>query len=428
MQVVIGLLSEVRKNKGVVALIDQAIASATNFLTGVIIGRSCTKGEFGLYMLGLTIVLLAMELQMSLISTPYMVYSPHLKDHKLRLYIGSSMIHQFALSAVVILTLAASGGILSLGFGPPGLGPVVWVLVAIIGFIMFREFVRRVCFAGLKMELALLFDICVAVIQMVGVIILYCFGFLSVSRAYWVIGCACGIGGVGWLSLQYKTFDFRIGQAISDFKRNWKFGKWVFASGVVWTVSVTFYPWFLTVFHGTGSAGIWAACLGVIALTNVPLVGMQNFLGPKIANVFAAGGLRPLRRFTFQSSLFLCIVMTPLCCALCVFGRPLLVLLYGDKYAGNGSVVSILALSLVAGAVGFSFSRALFAIERADVDFKINFAPLFILLTFGLWLVRSFGPLGAASGLLLANVAALGLRWASFSILTSRPSVEGASS
>ena len=63
---------------------------------------------------------------------------------------------------------------------------------------------------------------------------------------------------------------------------------------------------------------------------------------------------------------------------------------------------------------GFSFSRGLFAIERADVDFKVNFLALFVLLTFGLWLVRSLGAIGAAYGLLISNSAASGLRWAAF--------------
>ena len=33
----------------IVTLADQCIVSATNFLTGIIIGRVCTKEQFGLY-------------------------------------------------------------------------------------------------------------------------------------------------------------------------------------------------------------------------------------------------------------------------------------------------------------------------------------------------------------------------------------------
>ena len=61
-------------------LADQGVSSATNFLTGVIIARACSKEELGLYMLGFSLVLFVTDLQTSLISTPYMVYAPRLKD------------------------------------------------------------------------------------------------------------------------------------------------------------------------------------------------------------------------------------------------------------------------------------------------------------------------------------------------------------
>jgi O-antigen/teichoic acid export membrane protein len=96
----------------------------------------------------------------------------------------------------------------------------------------------------------------------------------------------------------------------------------------------------------------------------------------------------------------------------------LLSLFYGARYAGNGMVAFILALRLVAASIEFSFSRALFAMERADIDFKVNFIPLFVLFTFGLWLVYSYGPLGAAIGLLISYVAASVVRGAFFAILS----------
>lgn len=407
--------------KGIVTLGNQGIVSATNFLTGVIIARSCSKDEFGLYILGFSVVLLVMDLQISLIATPYMIYSPRLKGDALRLYNGSSLLHQLGLTSLLVLALAGWGGALLLGHGSLKLASVLWALTAVIGFIMLREFIRRFCFAHLRSEIAFFFDSCISVLQLGGLLILARSGMLSANRAYWVIGCACALVGLGWLFLNRGVFLPQIGHAITDFKTNWKFGKWVFASGLVWAISMNLYPWFLTFFHGTASAGVWGACLGVLAFANVPLVGMQNFVGPKISNVFAEGGMTALRGFVLKSSLFFCVSMSVMCCALFLGGDPLLVLLYGDKYAGSGLIVFILTLGLVPASVAFSFSRALFAVERADIDFKVNIVALFIMFSLGIWFVRSFGPIGAAAGLLVANIAASIVRWTSFNII-SRPS------
>ena len=47
-------------HKGWFSLVNQGVVSATNFLTGVLIGRFCTKEEFGLFVLGFSIVLLVL--------------------------------------------------------------------------------------------------------------------------------------------------------------------------------------------------------------------------------------------------------------------------------------------------------------------------------------------------------------------------------
>ena len=41
---------ETTLHQGIVSLADQAVASATNFLTVVIIARACSKEELGLYL------------------------------------------------------------------------------------------------------------------------------------------------------------------------------------------------------------------------------------------------------------------------------------------------------------------------------------------------------------------------------------------
>jgi O-antigen/teichoic acid export membrane protein len=73
-------------------------------------------------------------------------------------------------------------------------------------------------------------------------------------------------------------------------------------------------------------------------------------------------------------------------------------------------VVAILALNVLIFGLSFTFSRALMAIERADLDFLTNVTALFIMVTMGFGLVREFGLLGAALGFLAANFVTSALR------------------
>lgn len=414
------LSPETALHQGFVSLADQAVASATNFVTGVIIARACSKEEFGLYMLGFSLILLITDLQTSLISTPYMVYAPRLKGSAHALYTGSILIHQLAFSLFTMLALLCGAFVVTIGVAPRGLGPLMWALVAVIAMIMLREFARRVCFARLKLKTAFFFDTCVAVVQISGLLVLVRFGLLSASRAYWVVGSACGIAVLWWLWADKGFYHSRRSESLADLKKNWILGKWVFASGLVVAVSMNLYPWLLAFFHGTASAGVWAACLGVVSVGNPAVLAIQNLVGPKIAHVHAAEGPRALRRLVLKISAVIALPMSLLCLVMIFWGGRLIALLYGRQYAGNGLVVTIMALNVLVTATAFPFSRALFAIERADVDFLVNLAALVIMVTLGLWLVRAFGPLGAALGFLGSGLVISAVRARAFLRLPAR--------
>jgi len=185
------------------------------------------------------------------------------------------------------------------------------------------------------------------------------------------------------------------------------------------------YPWFLAYFHGAASAGVWAACVGVVSVGNPALLGIQNLVGPKIAHAYAAAGPKALRRLVLKITAAISLPVSLLCLVLIFWGGRLIALLYGRQYTGNGLVVTILALNLLVTGVAFSFSRALMAIERADLDFLVNFAALFIMVAMGFWLVRAFGPVGAAIGFLAANFVTSAVRAGVFLRLPARTSEGG---
>ena len=416
--------SERALNQGFLSLADQAVASVTNFATGVIIARASSKEEFGLYMLGFTLILLVTDLQTSLIATPYMVYAPRLQGRAHAQYTGSTLIHQVVFSLLTTLVVIGAACAARFGVGPHGLEPVLWALAGVGSLIMLREFVRRICFASLKLRTVFVFDVFIGVGQICGLLVLAHFKLLSASRAYWVIGATCGLAVLCWLWLNRHHYHLRIDESVLDLKRNLIFGKWVFASGLLWTASTNLYPWLLAFFHGAAAAGVFAACLGVVSASNPALLGIQNFLGPKIAHVYATRGRIGLRKFVLKISGSMAIPVSLLTLIMIIWGDRFIGLLYGSRYTGNGRVVAILACNLLLSAVVFSYSRALFAIERADLDFALNFAAIFIMLTLGLWLVKIHGPFGAALGLIIAGGVTSILRVGAFLKLTSSAGTE----
>jgi O-antigen/teichoic acid export membrane protein len=228
------------------------------------------------------------------------------------------------------------------------------------------------------------------------------------------------VGVIWWLWADRSFYRPRADASVADLKRNWTFGKWVFASGLLWTASTNLYPWLLAFFHGAAAAGTFAACMGVVSASNPVLLGIQNLIGPKIAHEYAQNGPIALRRLVLRISAIIALPLSLLTLALILWGDRLVGMLYGHQYTGNMPVVAALACNLLVTAVAFAFSRALFAVERADLDFRLNLAAIAIMATLGLWLVRSYGPLGAALGLLTAIVLTSAVRAAVFLMLPMR--------
>ena len=242
-------------------------------------------------------------------------------------------------------------------------------------------------------------------------------GYLSASMAYWVVGTGCGVVDLSCLFLNRKKFKLSFKQANADLQRNLSIGVWIFGSGLVWSARNYLYPWLLAAFHGTASTAVWAACLGVVALCNPLVMGLQNFFTPQMAHAYAEGRIRTLQGFCLRTVTKFGLALLPFCLLLFMFGGHLVSGFYGKKYVGNGLIVSILAVNLLVLSLSFAPSRALFTLQRADVDFKINIVSFLILLSCGMFLAKHYGPVGAAAGALLSNSTSLVLLLIVFSRL-----------
>jgi O-antigen/teichoic acid export membrane protein len=275
------------------------------------------------------------------------------------------------------------------------------------------------------MKTALLLDCCVFIIQIGGLLALAYLGVLSANRAYLVGGGACGIGALSWLAWTRKAFALRPAEVISHLGRNWSLGKWVCAGSIVFAIGVLLYPWILTGFHGTAATAVFSACMGVVSLSNPFILGMSNILGPKASHAYALGGGKEVRFFVFKATALLAAPVGLFCLAAGLFGDQFVVLMYGSKYAGHGVLVWALALGVLAWVLTIPIGFGLCAMERPDVNFKVNLISFGAMLTLGLWLVKSFGPLGVAYGLLIGHIGASTARYIIFARLIQTNSVPG---
>ena len=383
---------------GSLTIVDQLVASGTTFATGMLIGRACSKAEFGLYMLGFSVVTFLMTIQGSLISTPYQIYYPRTDEPLRPRLTGSALFYQLVLASLAAAVL----GLLSLGawiMQPvSGMTALLCSLGVAVLFLLLRDFIRQVCFAQFQILHALAFDTAVAILQLASLGLLALSGVLSAANALLALGLTCALGSLGWLWACHDGIALDRSSARADLSLAWSSGKWLFASGLAWSVSMNLYAWIIAGFHGAASVGAWGVAVGTVTLLNPLILGLQNYVGPRIMHAYKEDSLRPLARAVAGSSAIYSGILTAFGVAMFVFGDVLVTLLYGAKYAGCGAIVAVLSVNLIFVAAGFCVSRGLFAMERASLDFRVNVIALVAMIVAGVALAKTYGPLGAAWG------------------------------
>lgn len=409
------LLFGLAARKGSLALFDQAIVSGTSFLTTVLVGRMCGASGLGVFSLGLTVVVLLIGVQRSLISTPYTIYGNRIDGRSRLVYAGSALLHYVFLSALSAACLVLSAVIVSAGFGPAGLAPVLWVLAGITPFLLLREFSRQLSFAHLNVATAVRLDGLVAVLQMAGLVVLSTTGGLTAATAFAVMGLACAVGSLVWFFGARKNFVLERRQVFQQLKQNLLFGRWVCAEQITGLMTFQSIPWMLALMLGTKATGEFAACMAVIQLSSPFRVAVGNILGPKAARAFNKAGGEGVRLVVWKNALVLFVAMTLFCGVVALFGNELVGLIYGSSFGGQQRAIAVLALGVLAGSVGMAACHGLWAVDRPAANVKASLVGLVVAMLVAIPLVQSWGVLGAACGFLAGDVSASLVRFLAFS-------------
>jgi O-antigen/teichoic acid export membrane protein len=396
--------------QGVGALADQAVASLTNFLTTVIVGRACTQAQLGYYSLGASLVLVVLAVQRSLIVTPYMVSAAHLRGRPLERYTGSSLAHNMGLTAAAMLIIFVIS--VMIGRSPAGedLSAVLRLLSVAVACITMRRLARLLCYARLKLGVALVMDVSVFILQVGGLGVLWHLGLVSAETAYWVVGMATGAVSVAWLVATRRAAKISPRHVRVHWRRNWIFSRWLLLGFTTFAVSLHVYPWLLTAFHGADAAGVLQACLSIVYLSNPFVYGLSNLLPAKCAHALASGGVGALRRTVLYGTVGIGGGMLVLACVIVIAGNHLLILLFGPEYSGNTRTLVVLAVTQLAAALTAGPTGGLLALKRSDLMLASHLTALAIAIGAGPWLAWALGPTGAALGLLACYTGILLVR------------------
>ena len=378
-----------------VCLFNQGIVSVAGFATSVLIGRS-DRSELGVYYIGLSLVLFARGFQQQLVSTPYTIYHHRQAESDMPGYRGSCLMHQFGFLALTLIYLILQ--IVAVWVGWVSY-EVLYSLIAILIFIpalLMRELVRHYCFTHSKNTSVLGIDLAISVLQIAGLFALGYMGILSGATAWVVIGAVSLLTIGFWYFRSGPEIEFQRERMAKDWKLNWSFGKWAVAGQFVGSLPSYLLPLLLLAAAGTDGTGSFAACMTLVGIANIFNTGMLNFLTPKSAKVFVEHGSAGLRQLMTRMYLVFLFAIGSFVLVLALFGEPIAVYVFDDKYVGLQSVLTLLAVGKLFEGFSHTASGGLFAMERIKENFWVDVILMVVTITAALLLILPLGVLGAA--------------------------------
>ena len=207
--------------RSVYAVVDQALLSATNFFTMVLIARVLGPSAFGTFILAFTALLFVRSLQASLITQPHNVLGATINDQDYVRYTTSTALGQILFSSVsTMVTLVGAVACVRLA---PDAAPLLFALSPAILAWQFQEFVRRVLYTEGRLGAALSKDVISYGGQLMTIIALWHTNTLTGPTAFYAVAATSGVGAiVGFWQLS-RSISFPT--TLDAVHENWAFGK-----------------------------------------------------------------------------------------------------------------------------------------------------------------------------------------------------------
>jgi O-antigen/teichoic acid export membrane protein len=383
------------------ALADQALVSAVNFMTGILLARALGLTEYGRFTLVWMAPLFLNSLQSAAIITPMMSLGPKQGRGQESLYYGVVLVHEmvWTLSSFLLLLV----GVWCSQFLWPQwqIQPLALPLAMAAAAYQLQDFVRRLFFVRGLPAIAFLNDS----ISYLGQLLLLglLFRHLDVSLALFIIACT-SILAVLTSSYWLRSLSFVPGRYKSIAHHHWHFSKWLIGSALMQWTSGNYFIIAASSQLGPIAAGAMRAAQNIIAVTHILFQGLGNVVPAQSAKLLYKEGIRAFKSYITKVVVYGGGATALLCLVVGMFSCEWLDLFYGTKFIAYDFVLRWWAASYFLIFFGVPLTAGLNALENTRPVFFAYCVMTVFSLGLAVPSVKHFGLHGALAGIFLCQM------------------------
>ena len=383
---------------------DQALSSACNFLTTILLARALGLEVFGVYTMVWLALYFAMSLQLGLIVSPMMSIGTKERGADAEAYYTVVFLHQAGF--VVVATIAIFAVLmLAAGIGSPLADAALPGSMAAASYLT-QDFLRRYLFARRRPAGIVLIDAINQALKLGALAVLWQVGAINVANALWAVAGAaavstlCGLGMSGPLLWRRQILT-------SVTLRQWRSARWLVLTGSVqWVLN---YSGLLVTagLFGPKVLGALRAAQSLLAVLNVVREALENIVPPMAGKALAVGGMQGLHRMLGRAMLFAVLTGAAAVLGLGLFGPWLQHQLYGGEILEFDWVIFWYSFAFPMALLSLVLGCAFRALERTRPVFTAVLVGGCLNLLAVYPAALAFGVAGLIAVTLLSELAAL---------------------
>ncbi|HKM82664.1 MAG TPA: lipopolysaccharide biosynthesis protein [Terriglobia bacterium] len=385
---------------------DQALAIGCTFLANVVLARTQTKEEYGLFALSYSVFTFLAGLHNSAILEPCTVYGSGRYRNRfseyLRLMVRANayvglLLTMLVLLACLVLHLAA----------PQYLSRALLGLGVSVGVLLSGAFLRRMFYLqrqpGLAARASLICFLTVACVLWLAAKAHFLNGFsvFVILALGWI---AAGLGLGKKLALGHPAQSF-LDSEPGYWLEHWKYSKWVLSTAFVFQFTAQGYYWLVAGFLSVKRVAELRVMQMLVAPIDQVFIALSFLVIPALAARYASNRMGDFLSLAKRYGLAVLSLTALFALAVRLAGKLAMHLLYAGKFDDLAPMLYIVAfLPLIMG-IGNVMSCALNAAEKPKLVFRAYLSSGAATLLGGIPLVIHSGLRGAVYGLLFSATA-----------------------
>lgn len=386
-------------------LVDQAMLSAANFLSGVLLARAMGISDFGVFSLAWLIANGFVALQYSLTGAPMMSIGPKQTDDQAPSYFAAVFLQQIGFACATLIVTFSGALLLSRIYPEWEIGVLIFPLVAVTCAYQCQDFMRRYFFVRGRVRSAIGIDAISYLGQLAVLAWLFAVEGLSPAVALWVIAATSGVAvivGSFYLGpLNWRRADFR-----AVLKRHWHSARWMGGATLIGHGAGLLFPIVAGALLGTAAVGALRAAQNMMGIAQALFFALENIVPRRAAFHYQNGGLGALKHYLLRIALFGGSATIGVTLFFAMAPSFWLRLIFGEEFAGYGNLVQWYAVLYVLMFLSVPLNAGLRTLEETKAIFVSVCAGAVTVVFLAYPMIAALGVGGVVIGQLIAAVVA----------------------